>query len=866
MATRIYLHVATNPIANLPTTEQSTNTSVYSLNPVSTNFLMDGTIGIAQVTRPTSGTNSSAGKTFIGRWVSDTLGGTTQIDANTWTVNFAATDSGSNKFPATTGVGTIWVCAYVWRPGTGKVANIIDGVSGNTFQVGSSTEKVEHGTFTGAQVTGVQSTDVLCIELWADTTGAATGWAHRVYFDGTTENTTPAATVSNHAAFIETPQNITFPLHITKALTTETVSVSESQEILRAKNRPLTTQTISISESLFGYYSRPLEKIIVSDAVARTVAGGGPKNITKALPLETVTITSTLTRLSAKIRALATQTVAISEPSLAKMRNKPRSPATESVTVTAGTLTRLAAKIRPITTQTVAISEVSFVRLVNKIRVLATQTIAISETAARLVAHAKSLSTETVTTAENLTRLKAVKRVFTETIATSETLARVKNVFKILSTETITVAAGTLVRIKAANKTDTETIVSSETLARLKKAIRALPTETITISDSLSRVKAVLKAITESINVVGTLTRLVAKIRTFTETIIITASLAIRLTKVRTSTDTISILDAVVRQKITGAVNITKALPTETIAIAEISLNRLASKIRTSLDTIVVTANLSRLLTQTRISSDSTNITGVLARLSAKTKISTDSIALPGTLTRLSAKIRTKTDITDITDVVARVGSIASLNIERAITETAIAIVDGITKRLTKVRSLASPIAVSGILTRLASKFKTLSATVSSGENLVKKASKIRPISIEIVSVSETISRLLAKIRTRTETISVYDFVDKVIGGPAKHLVRLIEELDIHVSDYFYKARALDTEVIEITDTIDITIVNNQPINNIIEIIEEPISITDGVTYVEPIKEVVITLTDSISSGDTTDKISGKARRIGGSE
>ena len=101
---------------------------------------MDGTAGTAQVVRPTSGTSSATGKTYIGRWVSETLGGTTEIDANTWTVNYAATDAGSGKFPTAT--TTVWICAYVWRPGTGKVgSNIIDGLSGTTFQPGTTTKK-----------------------------------------------------------------------------------------------------------------------------------------------------------------------------------------------------------------------------------------------------------------------------------------------------------------------------------------------------------------------------------------------------------------------------------------------------------------------------------------------------------------------------------------------------------------------------------------------------------------------------------------------------------------------------------------------------------------------------------------------------
>jgi hypothetical protein len=213
MATRLYLHNATNGLANLPTDEQSTKTVNKALQAAATNFAMDTGIGPGQFTGGSGTTANSTTMVYMGRWVSKALSGITSISANTWTVNFAVSENSvSSNFPVSGANQPIWINCYVWRPGTGTLGTILDGNSNSDFsEPTATTVQVVQGTFSGSSVASVQDGDVLCIELWCDLTATPSqNWQDRIIYDGSIENTTPGTVVSNHAAFIETPQALTF--------------------------------------------------------------------------------------------------------------------------------------------------------------------------------------------------------------------------------------------------------------------------------------------------------------------------------------------------------------------------------------------------------------------------------------------------------------------------------------------------------------------------------------------------------------------------------------------------------------------------------------------------------------------------------
>lgn len=225
MATRLYLHQTASGVSGtLPTTEQSTKTSAFNYESQTNNRSMNTTIGTAQqtvqmtsVVTPTTTDNACLVTKFISLPLNQT-----SVAANTWTYNFSVKVSSTTvvrDHPSNETNDRIPACCYVWRPSTGaKVANIIDGntaaqyydVGNFSDQTPTTAQSTEHGTFAGSAVT-CQVGDVIVLEAWVwintSTSGSAT---YNYYYDGTTVTTTNGPTVSNHAAFLETPETLSF--------------------------------------------------------------------------------------------------------------------------------------------------------------------------------------------------------------------------------------------------------------------------------------------------------------------------------------------------------------------------------------------------------------------------------------------------------------------------------------------------------------------------------------------------------------------------------------------------------------------------------------------------------------------------------
>jgi len=152
---------------------------------------------------------------FFAKFISNPLKGAQTVSANTWNFAFACAENNANANYPNGGTNlSVPTTAYVWRPSTGaKVGNIVDVVnSGTTFSEpgATNTETSEFGTFAGSAVTAADG-DVIVFEVWARTTqGNATSRNDTFYFDGTTETNSTGTTVSNHASYIETPQNLVF--------------------------------------------------------------------------------------------------------------------------------------------------------------------------------------------------------------------------------------------------------------------------------------------------------------------------------------------------------------------------------------------------------------------------------------------------------------------------------------------------------------------------------------------------------------------------------------------------------------------------------------------------------------------------------
>lgn len=248
--------------------------------------------------------------------------------------------------------------------------------------------------------------------------------------------------------------------NITRALTTETVTVSDSgggSGLAR-----LTTKVRSVSS----------ETVTVQESRARLA------NKTRAFTTETINVQESKARVKGKPRALTTETINTAE-SKARLAAKNRTLATETVTVTQSAFTRLTAKARSLTTEIINIAE-SIDRTVshgvnNVVKTMSTEIVNVQESSARLASKLRILVTETVNTAESKTRLKASLRTMTtETVNVAESKATLRTKMRTLATETVNVAEGGL--------------------TRLTTKMRALTTETITlIESSLARQAAKIR-------------------------------------------------------------------------------------------------------------------------------------------------------------------------------------------------------------------------------------------------------------------------------------------------------------------------------------------------------------------------------------
>lgn len=206
MATKFYLRSTTSSESGLPSAEQHTSfTSDYNMDAQSTNRTLSTTKGTSQTYF--SGSPNGNVEVYFSKFVSDSLASQT-ITAQTWTINLAAySQHHYNNFP-NSGSGPLQVNLYAWRPSSStKVGTIYQGGTSNVNEA-TTTERVKHATFSGSSVS-IAGGDVIILELWADYNSLA-GLTVAFYYNGTTENSTPEAAVSNHASYLNTPQTLTF--------------------------------------------------------------------------------------------------------------------------------------------------------------------------------------------------------------------------------------------------------------------------------------------------------------------------------------------------------------------------------------------------------------------------------------------------------------------------------------------------------------------------------------------------------------------------------------------------------------------------------------------------------------------------------
>lgn len=216
MATRLYFRSASSGLSNLPTDEQSTLAPAKVVDAVTVNRTLSETIGTGQTTLSMATLAQTAQQNlYFSKFVSDALN-MASLPAQTWTYNFATIQSNlSGNFPTSSSNLPVYICCYVWRPSsTSKVGNVLDGNSASNYdEIAAGAERLGHGTFSGAAVNSMAQGDVLVFEVWFRITQAsATSYTDQFCYNGTTANTTKNTSVTNHASFVESPQNFTFDI------------------------------------------------------------------------------------------------------------------------------------------------------------------------------------------------------------------------------------------------------------------------------------------------------------------------------------------------------------------------------------------------------------------------------------------------------------------------------------------------------------------------------------------------------------------------------------------------------------------------------------------------------------------------------
>lgn len=172
---------------------------------------MSLTPGTAQVAATFYSANTLLEQTgLLGRFASNPIANeSVVIGAGSIILNSADANNGNTRMQFSANSVNI----YVWRPSTNSlVGYILDG-AGFAFSTKPylATENVTHITgILGAPVTAIEG-DIVVVEVWTTLTQTTANYYQGTwYYNGTTENNTNAAAVSNHASYIQFTEDILF--------------------------------------------------------------------------------------------------------------------------------------------------------------------------------------------------------------------------------------------------------------------------------------------------------------------------------------------------------------------------------------------------------------------------------------------------------------------------------------------------------------------------------------------------------------------------------------------------------------------------------------------------------------------------------
>jgi hypothetical protein len=635
VATRFYFHATTNSTSGLPTAEQSSLTADQSADAATLNRTMNTTIGTAQTSIAQSSIATTATRNYyFCRFVSQPIF-QSSIAANTWTYNFAAKESTTaGNFPVAATNQPVRVNCYVWRPSTStKIGTILDGNTASTVdEVNPPDEAAHHVTFSGSAVSSMQNDDVIILEIWfIITQPAAVSSTDTFYFDGTTANTTDNAVVSNHASFLETPENLT--------LTAGPVTLVRNVE-----------DTITLSESQSRVYSslrQPTDGVSISDSVANIIT------FARTVSTDSTSLSESTSRQFTSARSV-TDTIG---QKISIMRGLP----SEDIAVVPGI-------VHPTGFTTGAGVQEAVTRSVILAPRTVQDTITLSESVDGGRLYQRTPAADTITLSESVSRLYSALRTIQDTIPVSETVALGSNLFtRILSDPTIVLSesidAGRLyIRTPSA-----DTVTLSESVARVLSLRRTLGDSTIVQSESVVKALTAIRIFLETpMGVIESLQSFRVYTRTpTTDTISLSESIARLLELIRDTgpPDTVAASESVsgvpvrVRTPATDTITLSESIDkfrisfrtlADTILQSEPNAQRLIELKRAIQDTVSAAENILKTLIHVRpVDTDTTTLSEVVARaLQIKRQPTTDTVATSESVSRLTQFRRTLQDAT----------------------------------------------------------------------------------------------------------------------------------------------------------------------------------------------------------------------------
>ncbi len=216
MPTRLFLDDAANALGGtFPSARQSsvvTPVTQTILGQDTTIRTMRSATSASMTLRTfTSSATTAVQRVFHGYFSSDTLNTDVLIPPQTCWLNLSNRQANANM-----NLGTdLRFCAYVWRPNTGSIVGyLVDGLAtaGNAEPTVTTSQRVNNASITSTATVSAAAGDVIIVEVYQIfTQAAATAYAGRFGYGGTTVALTNNTTVTNHAAFFElSTSNLTF--------------------------------------------------------------------------------------------------------------------------------------------------------------------------------------------------------------------------------------------------------------------------------------------------------------------------------------------------------------------------------------------------------------------------------------------------------------------------------------------------------------------------------------------------------------------------------------------------------------------------------------------------------------------------------